>query len=220
MSPTFWKIAAIGAAVLIPPALAAAPGMKRIGEVAALIAEASTADEAAELADGRSGDTAFPFISAIKPLATVGEVDAVTGQPLTGPPDGHAAWLADEATVRVAYQSESTGPMSRETYVWPMTSGATFTGSHIHWIDYDRAGLDGFLDTDAAAATIVKGSGHLFDRVFNVFGNEVTPKAEGGVWGNQALPDGTLVEFAPELQPIEADFYFHSFCAASYEKAG
>jgi hypothetical protein len=54
-----------------------------------------------------SGDTAFPFLSAMKPLATVGEVDAETGMALTGYPDGNAAWLADEDTVRVAYQSES-----------------------------------------------------------------------------------------------------------------
>jgi len=75
-----------------------------IGQVTALIAEASTADDAAEHSvDGASGDTDFPFLSAMKPLATVGEVDAETGMALTGYPDGQAAWLHDDDTVRVAY---------------------------------------------------------------------------------------------------------------------
>ena len=72
-----------------------------------------------------------------------GATDAETGQALTGYPDGQAAWLADEDTVRVAYQSESYGTMSNETYRWVMDSGAEFTGSHIHAVDYDRAGLAG-----------------------------------------------------------------------------
>ena len=193
--------------------------LKTIGEVAALTVEASTADEPSEMVDGAPGDTAFPFLSAMKPLATVGEVDAETGMALTGYPDGHAAWLADPATVRVAYQSESYATMSNETYPQEMTSGATFTGSHVHTIDYDRAGLASFLDNDDDAASIVKGSGHLYSRIFNVFGDEVLPRSEGGVWGNQALPDGTLIDFAPARQLAEADFFAQSFCGAWYEPA-
>lgn len=220
MSPAGRKTATLVAALLMSTTHSAAAEMKRIGEVTALIAEASTADEPGELIDGQSGDTAFPFLGAMKALATLGEVDAATGQALTGHPDGHAAWLADEDTVRIAYQSESSGTMSRETYGWQMRSGATFTGSHIHTIDYDRAGLADFLGNDAAAASIVKGSGHLFDRVFDVFGNEVKPRAEGGLWGNQALPDGTMVDFAPGRRLSKGDFFFNSLCGARYEPAG
>ncbi|MBN2629683.1 MAG: hypothetical protein JXR75_03970 [Rhodobacteraceae bacterium] len=191
-----------------------------IGEVTALVAEASTADDASENSvDGASGDTAFPFISAIKPLATVGEIDATTGMALTGYPDGNAAWLADNDTVRLAYQSESYATMSHQTYAQKLLSGATFTGSHVHTIDFDRAGLADFLGTDAPASSIVKASGHLYNRVFNVFGEEVMPKADGGKWGNQTLPDGTLVDFAPAMQLTEADFFVNSFCGAYYEKA-
>ena len=43
----------------------------------------------------------------MKAIATVGEVDAKTKKALTSYPDGHAAWLLDEDTIRVAYQSES-----------------------------------------------------------------------------------------------------------------
>ena len=210
----------LAAALLAGTALTAlAADMKTIGQTTALIAEASTADDDAELVDSRSGDTAFPFLARVKALATVGEVDATTGTALTGYPDGHAAWLADEETVRIAYQSESYATMSSETYGWEMQSGVKFTGSHIHTIDYDRAGLAEFLDNDNPAASIVKGSGHLFDRIYNVFGDEVKPRSAGGVWGNQAKPDGTLVDFADKFRLSEGDFFFQSFCGAYYENA-
>lgn len=52
---------------------------------------------------------------------------------MTGYPDGQAAMLADDATVRVIYQSESYATMGRapkpETYPWQMKNGVTFTGS-------------------------------------------------------------------------------------------
>ena len=191
-----------------------------IGQVTALIPEASTADADPEHSvDGASGDTDFPFVSAMKPLLTVGEVDKDTGMALTGYPDGHAAWLVDDNTVRIAYQSESYATMSSETYRQTMTSGASFTGSHVHTIDYDRVGLADYLTQGKPAAEIVEGSGHLYNRIFNVFGDEVKPKARGGKWGNQALPDGTLVDFAPEMRLSEADFFVNSFCGAYYEKA-
>ena len=89
-----------------------------------------------------------------KALATVGEVDpARVGRKnpasiraLTGVPDGSGAWLFDDDTVRVAYQSESQGSIwtrtpAGQTYPQTMKSGVTFTGSKLHFIDYDREGL-------------------------------------------------------------------------------
>jgi hypothetical protein len=200
-----------------------APVIKTIGQVTALIPEASTADDALELLDGQSGDTDYPY-ARFKALATVGEVDPVTNQALTGYPDGNAAWLKDNATVRVAYQSESYATMSNETYGWEMESGVKFTGSHIHTIDYDRAKFAEFLDNEAPASEMLIASGHLFDRVYNVFGEEVTKKTTdptdlAGKWGNQTNPDGTIVEFLPARQLTEGDFFFHSFCGAWYEPA-
>jgi len=211
----------LSAALLMTTALTAhAAEIRNVGEVTALIAEASTADEPAEHSvDGQGGDTDFPYISAMKPLVTVGEVDADTGKALTGYPDGHAAWLVDEDTVRVVYQSESYATMSNETYGWEMDSGAKFTGSHVHTIDYDRAGLADFLGNDAPASTIVEGTGHLFDTIYNVFGEEVLPRSEGGAWGNQALPDGSVVDFADEYTLSNGDFFFQSFCGAYFERA-
>jgi len=201
----------------------ATPLIKTIGQVTALIPEASTADEAHELLDGQSGDIAFPYAK-FKALATVGEIDPITKKALTGYPDGNAAWLKDNDTVRVAYQSESYATMSNQTYGWEMESGVKFTGSHIHTIDYNRAKFAGFLDNESPASEMFQGSGHLFDRVYNVFGKEVTKKTTdkldlSGKWGNQTNPDGTLVEFKTSMLLTEGDFFFHSFCGAWYEAA-
>jgi Ca2+-binding RTX toxin-like protein len=197
--------------------------IKTIGQTTALIPEASTADEPSELLDGQSGDTDFPYAT-FKPIATIGEVDPVTNKALTGYPDGNAAWLKDDNTIRVAYQSESYATMSNETYGWEMESGVTFTGSHIHTIDYDRAKFADFLKNDSPASDMVLGSGHLFNTVYNAFGEVVTPKSTdpgdlGGKWGNQTNPDGNIVEFLPARQLTEGDFFFHSFCGAYYETA-
>lgn len=70
---------------------------KTIGQTTALIPEAGLAT--IELKDSESGNTNFPFAS-FKALATIGEVDADSGMALTGYPDGNAAWLHDENTVR------------------------------------------------------------------------------------------------------------------------
>ena len=191
----------------------------KIGETTALVAEASTAGDGFEIVDGQSADTDFPFLSGMKALATVGEVDPETGMALTGWPDGNAAWLLDEDTVRIAYQSESYATMSTETYGWEMKSGVKFTGSHIHTLDYARAGLASFLGNDQAASEILEGSGHLFHTIYNVFGDEVLPRAQGGIWGNQALPDKTFIEFAPDFELQNGDFFFQSFCGSYYEPA-
>ena len=149
---------------------------RNIGEIVALMPEASTPDQTSELKDGFSGDVEFPYAN-FKVLATVGEIDPVTKKALTGYPDGQAAWLKDNDTVRVAYQSESYATMSNETYPWLMETGVKFTGSHIHFIDYDRSKFATFLnDNSGPASQMFKTSGELFDRVFNAFGLEVKPK--------------------------------------------
>ncbi len=192
-----------------------------VGSTTALIPVAGTADDPSEyLLDGRSGDTDFPFAD-FKALATVGESDSNTGTALTGYPDGHAAWLLDDDTIRVAYQSESYATMGKfgETYGWTMNNGVTFTGSHIHTIDYDRSKFAAFLDNGEAASSMYESSGHLFHTVYNQFGEEVLPRAEGGKWGNQTKPDGTIIEFSDDFKLSEGEFFFQSFCGAFYEKA-
>ena len=206
-------------------AVAGGHGQKTIGQTTALIPEAGLATT--ELKDGESGNTDFPF-AAFKALATVGEVDADTGLALTGYPDGQAAWLADNDTVRVMYQSESYATMGRapnpETYPWVMKNGVSFTGSHMHTIDYDRAAFAEFMNTSSAASDMVKGSGKLFHTIYNAFGEVVEqpsydPANLAGKWGNQTRPDGTLVPFSTDFRLSQADYFFQSFCGGWYEQA-
>ena len=209
--------------------------MKTIGETTALIPQAGTSTAPEHLIDGRSGRTDFPN-GTFKALATVGEVDKNTGLALTGWMDGNAAWLKDNITIRVAYQSESYATGSNQTYAQPLNNGkVTFTGSKTHYIDYDREGFADFLKTGETGADIVKGSGFLFDTLYNVFGEVVDGKDKVGndlskQWGNQTKPDGAYVEFgsavpqsggrpAKDMRLTEADFHFHSFCGSWFEQA-
>lgn len=86
----------------IPSLAGGHKAQKSIGETSALIPEAGLATRS--LKDGESGNTNFPFAS-FKALATVGEVDKKTGLALTGYPDGNAAFLANDKTIRLTYQS-------------------------------------------------------------------------------------------------------------------
>lgn len=209
--------------------------LKTIGETTALIPQAGTSTAPEHLIDGRSGRTDFPN-GTFKALATVGEVDKNTGLAITGWPDGNAAWLKDNSTIRVAFQSESYATSSNQTYAQPLNNGkVTFTGSKTHYIDYDREGFADFLKTGETGADIVKGSGFLFDTLYNVFGEVVdgknTDKTDlSAKWGNQTKPDGTYVEFgsavaqsggrpAKDMRLTEADFHFHSFCGSWFEQA-
>ena len=197
--------------------------MANIGETTALIPQGGASYAPENLQDGGSGDTNFPY-GDFKVLASVGEQDPNNGHVLTGYPDGQAAWLADEDTVRVAYQSESYGTLSSETYGWEMESGVSFTGSHVHTIDYNREAFADFLGNEEASSEMFEAAGHLFDTVYNVFGEIVDGKNDdasdlSAKWGNQTLADGTLVEFDADERLTLADWYFHSFCGAYWEQA-
>ena len=231
-----FQVALLGTAFMsttVTYAASADVAQKVIGQTQALIAEAgrpTVTDTRASndgLKDGESANTNFPFAN-FKAIAAVGEVDKISGLALTGYPDGQAAWLADDDTVRVVYQSESYATMGRapkpETYPWQMVNGVTFTGSHIHTIDYDRAKFATFMNNGDSAQSMVKGSGKLFNKVYNGFGELVSapsfdPSYLSGKWGNQTRPDGTLVQFKPDYRLAEADYFFQSFCGAWYEQA-
>ena len=232
-TPAILIATTLASTALTPLALAAGHGsQKMIGQTTALIAEAGlptlvNTQSERDLTDGESANTDFPFAE-FKAIATVGEVDAKSGLALTGYPDGQAAWLADDETVRVVYQSESYATMGKapqpETYPWTMMNGVTFTGSHIHTIDYDRAKFASFMSHQDAAQEMVKGSGKLFHTVYNGFGEVVSspthdPSRLDGKWGNQTRPDGTLIQFKPDFRLSQADYFFQSFCGAWYEQA-
>ena len=85
-----------------------------IGSITDLIVEAGDAAvSGAPVEDGKSGDVNFPF-GEIKTIVTVGErsvCDESYGETIVGWPDGMGAYLRDDETVRVIFQSESYGPI-------------------------------------------------------------------------------------------------------------
>ena len=96
-----------------------------------------------------------------------------------------------------------------ETYPMVMANGVGFTGSHIHTIDFQRSKFADFLNNATPASDMIKGSGILFDTVYNVFGDIVTKKSAGGLWGNQTGADKKIKEFASDYKLSEADFFFN-----------
>lgn len=93
----------------------------QVGGIVENIVEAADASvTGAPVEDGRAGDVAFPHGN-IKPIVTAGErsvCDESRGQVIVGKPDGMGAYLLDDDTVRVLFQSESYGPLTaNEAYV-------------------------------------------------------------------------------------------------------
>lgn len=92
-----------------------------VGSIDQLVVEAGDAAvSGAPVEDGKSGDVAFPF-GEIKPIVTAGErsvCEESRGEVIVGKPDGMGAYLIDDETVRVVFQSESYGPLTQnEAYV-------------------------------------------------------------------------------------------------------
>ncbi len=153
-----------------------------VGSTTALICEASDAAvSGAPIEDGQSGDTDFPHGN-IKAIATMGErsvCESSYGGKLTGTPDGLGSYLADDKTVRVVVQSEGYGPIRIESYKYPVNDGAaTFGGSHIQYVDYDRSKFASFMESDMPASDMVTGMGEMVERVVNLKG-ELVGKRNG-----------------------------------------
>jgi len=158
--------------------------MHTIGSITALIPEAADAAiSGANVADGESGDTDFPFGN-FKPLATVGEFSqckGTRGEMIVGVPDGIGSYLVDRQTLRVITQSESYGPLAAESYPFPVNDGlATFTGSHVQYVDYDRWRLSNFMSKDRPASDMVKGMGEVITKAYNLKGEPVGPRNPDG----------------------------------------
>ena len=109
-----------------------------IGSNTGLLPEAADASiTGANIADGESGDTDFPFMD-MKVLLSAGERSVCPesyGYKLTGVPDGMGAMLLDDNTVRVMYQSESYGPLRFESFPAAMNEGSfTMGGSRVQYV--------------------------------------------------------------------------------------
>jgi hypothetical protein len=195
-----------------------------IGSTTALIPEASdAAASGAPIVDGQSGDVAFAFGN-LKPLATIGErsvCDASLGEKIVGVPDGLGAYLIDDETVRVVVQSESYGPLQFESYpIFVNDGAATFSGSHVQYVDYSRESMATFMESSEPASMMVSGMGEVIKNVINLKGEPVGPRVRGGPttvgahYGN-ADADGNYVVSSP---PSVADWFFQSLCSAHLEQ--
>jgi len=203
--------------------------MMPIGTHTAHICEATDAawSTSAVVADGMSGDTDYPFGS-IKVLATVGEYLPKTGYMLVGVPDGMGAYLKDETTVRIVFQSESYGPTSStdDSYPWLVgTNKAGFTGSHVMYVDYDREKLAEFMTNGKSAADMVKDAGNAIQHVHNLKGNVVDKRAATGCTTNPHYSntdkDGCNNGWTTIMNTgvIErADWLMQSLCSAHLEE--
>ena len=61
-----------------------------------------------------------------------------------------------------------------ESYDWPVNDGAaTFGGSHIQYVDYDRSLFASYMGTDMPASDMVTGMGDMIENVINLKGEPV-----------------------------------------------
>ena len=151
---------------------------------------------------------------------------------LSGVPDGLGAFLKDSDTVRLIYQSEAYGqlvPSNPESYPWLVNDeSASFTGSHIHFVDYDRRMLASYMEEGAPskAQGMVKGAGNAVTRAYNLKREPVGPRNRAGdglqpttsnvhesnvdMWGNYIV--GSTAK-----APSKADWLMQSLCSAHLE---
>lgn len=151
----------------------------------------------------------------------------------TGVPDGMGAYLVDDDTVRIIVQSESYGQLKYETWAYPVNTdtrrhlpigprhnGATFTGSHVQYTDFDRSGLASFMDYDGPAADIVKGFGQVAHTYYNLAGDLVGPRDPSGTTPFGAHYSNTDADgkWSMAEYPSEADWLMQSLCSAHLEE--
>mgnify|MGYP003684246873 CR=1 FL=1 len=209
--------------------------VKPIGYHTAQIAEATDASASpnAVVADGYSGDTDYPFAD-IKVLNTVGEFDPKTGFMLAGVPDGMGIYLLNNDVIRFIFQSESYGPIAGATRLGAGDShpfvvnhnGASFTGSHVMYVDYDREKFANFMNNADSAEGMVLGAGDLIKNAYNLKGDLIGPRSASGCSAHPHFsntdPNGcnagwNTIMSEGMLPPESADWVMQSLCSAHLE---
>jgi hypothetical protein len=144
------------------------------------------------------------------------------GFKLNGVPDGVGAYLEDDATVRMVYQSESYGPLVYETSPYEVNNGAAkMGGSIIHYIDYDRELMASFMQNTNPASSMVTNAGNMVEMAYNLKGeligrrNRTGATSLGAHYGNCDAAGNYVVAKLPTL---DYDWFYQSFCSASMEK--
>lgn len=144
-------------------------------------------------------------------------------------PDGIGAYLKDANTVRIIYQSESYGQLYAETFPYYVNdNAASFTGSHIHFIDYDRNQLASYMDAGAPAGALsmVKGAGEAVTTMYNLKREKVGARNRTGdglqatasnVHESNVNLQGEYIVGLPHA-PTKADWLMQSLCSAHLEQ--
>ena len=210
-------------------------GGLQLGAITDLIAESSDAARTgAPVADGKSGDTNFPY-GDIKAIMTVGEINMCpenTGEAYVGVPDGMGSYLVDDETVRIVVQSESYGQLYYESYPYFVNSPSrrslavegngetSFTGSHVQYVDLDRESLSEFMTHSGPASDMITGFGQVAHTYYNLNGDLVGPRSESGP---STYPHFSNTDengnWAVAGTPSEADWLMQSLCSAHLEEA-
>ena len=105
-------------------------------------------------------------------------------------------------------------------------NGASFTGSHIMHVDYDREMLSQFMDHDGSAEGMVKGAGNIVANAYNLKGDLVKARSDGGCSGaphfSNTDPSGCAsweeVMHPDVTRPDQADWVMQSLCSAHLEE--
>lgn len=136
----------------------------------------------------------------LKVLFTTGERDHSGGR-LTGPPDGAGVYLKDANTVRIIYQSESYGPLYKhQTFSWKANDDTvSFTGSHIHFVDFDRQKLKLYMQTKDTPADIVIDSGNAVKKIYNLDRKLVGPRNKQEIKDSGYAPHSSNVNIDKQL---------------------
>ena len=142
---------------------------------------------------------------------------------IVGVPDGLGAYLYDDHTVRVIVQSESYGPLRYESYPFFVNDGAaSFTGSHVQYVDYERYDLAMFMENKEPASKFVKGMGEAIEYSYNLKGEMVGPRAPEGMpttvgahYSNTDVAGNYIIDRG---LPNRADWLMQSLCSAHLEE--
>ena len=139
-----------------------------------------------------------------------------------GVPDGMGAYLLDDETLRIVVQSESYGPLYYESYPYFVNgNGASFTGSHVQYTDFDREGLAEFMTHAGPASDIIKGFGQVSKTYYNLKGELVGKRDPDGptVYGAHYSNTDAAGNWAVAGVPSEADWLMQSLCSSHLEEA-
>eukprot|EP00971_Amphidinium_carterae_P350418 6491534-Amphidinium_carterae.2 len=195
-------------------------GYWMIGETKGRIPEASEPTATSMCTDGGDGDVQFPHGN-LKPIATVGECISPEFC-INGVPDGNGAMLKDDATLRIISQSESYGPISNfESVPWHVNSnGASYTGSHIQYVDYDREKMASFMTSSLPASDMVVGAGDVVETAYNLKGEMVGARNRNGPTTTGAHYSNTDAagNYVIVREPSAADWIMQSLCSAHLEE--